>query len=187
MAQKHKKWEVLGLAVVVLLTIAVIGAITPWAFHMGGRFTPLYWSGTGTLVTKTGAYPLYVLFYPADGSNTLHGWGSLCISPDAMIPLDLHGDVGKAWWSLDDAAMEIDLSEPLTARESVFAGYRGGGISFAGHWRGSELALHSSAYMSAVSFRSGYKFEDASVTLRPGGKLDFKAACSDIPGHLSGR
>jgi hypothetical protein len=187
MEQKQKTWGVLGLGLVVLLTISVIGAITPWAFHMGGRFTPLYWSGTGTLVAKTGTYPLYMLFYPADGSNALHGWGSVCISQDAMIPLDLHGDVGKAWRSLDDASMEIDLSEPLTARDSILAGYRGGGISLAGRWHGPELVLHSSGYMSSTAFRSGVTFEDVSVTLRPGRTSDFKAACSRIPDPLSGR
>jgi hypothetical protein len=185
MQQKQKTWGVLGLGLVVLLTISVIGAITPWAFHMGGRFTPLYWSGTGTLVAKTGTYPLYMLFYPADGSNALHGWGSVCISQDAMIPLDLHGDVGKVWWSLDEASMEIDLSEALTARESILAGYRGGGTSLAGRWHGPELVLHSSGYMSSTTFRSGFKFEDASVILRPGRKSDFKAACSTPPGPSS--
>jgi hypothetical protein len=187
MQLKQKKWRVLGLVVVVVLTIAVIGAITPWAFHMGGRFTPLYWSGTGTLVAKTGAYPLYVLFYPADGSNRLNGWGSLCISQDATIPLDLHGDVGKAWWSLDEASLAIGLSEPLSARESILAGYRGGGISLTGQWHGPELVLLSSGYMSSRAFRSGVNFEDASVTLRPGRKSDFKAACSKISGPSSGR
>jgi hypothetical protein len=96
MEQKQKRWGLLGLAIVVLLTVTVIGVITPWAFHIGGRFTPLYWSGTGTLVAKAGAYPLYVLLYPADGSNRLHGWGSLCISQNAVIPLNLHGD-GASW------------------------------------------------------------------------------------------
>ena len=177
MEQKRKKWGTLGALAIGLLSVAVIALITPWAFHMGGRFTPMYWSGTGMLVAKNGAYPLYVLFYPADGSNTLHGWGSLCISQNMIVPLDVHGDVGKVWWSLDDAPMEISLSEPYTARESFFAGYRGGGITLLGRWHGSELVLHTEGYM-LTTFRSGFNLEGASVTLRPGRKSVFKDACS---------
>ena len=43
------------LALCVILVYGVVGVTSPWAFHIGGRWTPLlYWSGYGKLVTKTG-------------------------------------------------------------------------------------------------------------------------------------
>lgn len=180
MKQEHKKFGILGLAVVVLLTLTAIGTITPWAFHMGGRFTPLYWSGSGMLVAKQGAFPLYVLFYPADGSNRLHGWGSLCISKNTIIPLDLHGEVGKAWWSIDRASMDITLSEPDTLRENILAGYAGGGFRLIGNWQGPDLVLDDGGNIPTAFRRSGLKVEHASVILKPVSKSDFKAACSTI-------
>jgi hypothetical protein len=42
-------------------------AMMPWAFNIGGRWTPvLTWWGSGRLVTKSGIeYPMFVLLYPS--------------------------------------------------------------------------------------------------------------------------
>lgn len=41
-----------------IICAAGLGLLIPWAFHIGGRPTALYWSGTGMLLTNTGRYPL---------------------------------------------------------------------------------------------------------------------------------
>jgi hypothetical protein len=43
--------NLLALVVLVVVVVYTVAAITsPWAFHIGGRWTPLlYWSGRGTL------------------------------------------------------------------------------------------------------------------------------------------
>lgn len=146
----RKKFGILGLAVCAL----GVSLLIPWAFHMGGRLTPLYWSGTGMLVTNNGTYPLYVLIYPTmHRSNGLQGWGSLCTSRNTVIPLDVNGSFksGVWTWSLADAPMEIALLEPLGARGALLDPSDRPGFDLLGRWQGHELVLsesgnHSSAF-----------------------------------------
>src|SRR5215471_14700379 len=64
-------FKLLLLCVVVVCGVASL--TSPWAFHIGGRWTPLlYWSGYGKLVTRTGTYPLYVVFYPSADFSKRH-------------------------------------------------------------------------------------------------------------------
>lgn len=174
----HKKW---GIAAVIILACAV-GLLIPWAFHIGGRPTALYWSGTGTLVTKTGPYPLYVLFYPTMHiSNGVDGWGFLCTSRNTVVPLSLSGkfDGGPWRWSLDTASIEIRLFKPLSARQTLFHPGDTGGFDLVGHWHGHELEMNENGEHS-TPFPSGFKVEDASVVLQWGNKSDFNAACSKV-------
>ena len=127
------------------------------------------------LVTKSGTYPLYVLFYPAT-TETLHGWGSLCTSRNTTIPLDVRGEVSHIWWSLDHAPMEIALGETHSVRETLFDPSSGGGVDLLGNWHGPELVLN--AHGEPVAFHSGLTLEHASVTLKWGSKSDFEALCS---------
>ncbi|HYL93952.1 MAG TPA: hypothetical protein VEW69_12445, partial [Alphaproteobacteria bacterium] len=85
------------------LFYGVVVALNPWSLHIGGRWTPLlYWSGSGNLITKGGAYPLYVSFFPSshfsrlrlDGlrpTGGVQGSGWLCTSPGVMQYLELSG------------------------------------------------------------------------------------------------
>src|SRR5215831_19796570 len=85
------------------LVYGVAGVTSPWAFHIGGQWTPfLYWSGYGSLVTKSGTYPLYVLLYPDSHSSHLRldgllptgglqGSGALCRAPGVEESLKLSG------------------------------------------------------------------------------------------------
>jgi hypothetical protein len=45
-----------------ILILSAGAAMVPWAFHIGGRWTPvLTWWGSGRLVTKSGMeYPMFV-------------------------------------------------------------------------------------------------------------------------------
>ena len=107
----------------VIVFYGAVGVTNPWAFRIGGRWTPLlYWSGNGKLVTKTGTYPLYVMFYPSAHFSRLHldglrptgglqGTGSLCTSPGVVEALKLGGTIYGGWSSADDALMQFRLLE----------------------------------------------------------------------------
>lgn len=171
-----KKLGTLGLAV----CVAAVALLIPWAFHMGGRFTPLYWSGTGTLLTRGGTYPLYVLFYPTmERGNGLDGWGWLCMSRNVTIPLTLDGSFdGGAWrWSLEGASINLALYQPQSTRDALEHPSDRGGFDLVGYWRGPELAMGENGENS-TPFPSGFKVDHAFVTFRSGNKADFKAACS---------
>lgn len=164
-----------------------LAAVTnPWAFHIGGRWTPLlYWSGSGQLLTKGGTYPLYVSFFPAshfsrlqlDGlrpTGGLQGSGSLCTAPGVMQSLKISGTIFGGWRSTEGSLMTFRVLEP-----KVFdVGQRQGYFDLYGRWQGQQLVM-SDRGRYAGTFRSGLKIERASVTLDWGGYADFKAACAD--------
>jgi hypothetical protein len=172
-----------------------VGVTNPWAFHIGGRWTPmLYWSGYGKLVTKTGTYPLYVAFYPAAHFSRLHidglrptgglrGTGSLCTSPGVVETLRLRGTIYGGWSSTNDALMQFRLLEYRVFNVGQQQGY----FDLYGRWRGPELVMDDRGRASG-KFRSGLKIEHASITLDWGSFSDFKAACANasVPPPLGG-
>jgi hypothetical protein len=137
-----------GLLVVVVVVILVVYIVpTPWALHIGGKFTPLEdWDGVGSVsATNGGHYVLYTHLQGgllgggphADcsfggGCNTLHGNAKLCTQTGATYSLNLSGDV-HSWWSTDGATTSVDL----TGKELP----DGWVVAFKGKWAGSVLPL----------------------------------------------
>ncbi len=172
-----------------LLGVGVVYALaaltSPWAFHIGGRSTPLlYWSGSGQLVTKTGTYPLYVSFFPAshfsrlqlDGlrpTGGLQGSASLCAAPGLIQPLKLSGTIYGSWRTTEGSLMTFRLLE----RKLFDTGQRQGYFDLYGRWQGQQLVMNDRGRY-AGALRSGLRIERASVTLDWGGYADFKAACA---------
>jgi len=186
--------DLLKLCVLAVVVLYVVVAITsPWAFHIGGRWTPLlYWSGTGKLVTKTGTYPLYVMFYPSshfsrlalDGlrpAGGLQGTARLCVSPGVTESLKLSGTVFGRWSSTTDALMSFRLLE----YRYIDLGQTQGYFDLSGRWQGPDLVMDDRSGTNH-KFRSGLQIEHASVTLSPAGYSDFKSTCasSNAPPHL---
>jgi hypothetical protein len=173
------------LALCVILIYGVVGVTSPWAFHIGGRWTPLlYWAGYGKLVTKTGTHPLYVLFYPSSHFSRLHldglnpagglqGTAALCTSPGVVESLKLSGTEYGGWSSTNDGVMAFRLLEIRV----IDVGQRQGYLDLYGRWRGTELAMDDRGGPNGL-FRSGLKVEHASITLDWGSYSDFKAACA---------
>ncbi len=177
-----------GLLVIGVAVVYGVAALTsPWAFHIGGRSTPLlYWSGSGKLVTKNGTYPLYVYFFPASHSSRLQldglrptgglqGSGSLCTSPGVIQQLKLSGTIFGGWRSTEGSLMEFRL---LEYKKFLDSGTHRGYFDLYGRWRGQQLVMDDRGRWSAP-FRSGLKIERASVTLDWGSYSDFKAACAN--------
>lgn len=169
----------------VIVFYGAVGLTNPWAFHIGGRSTPLlYWSGYGKLVTKAGTYPLYVMFYPGAHFSRLHldgirptgglsGTASLCTSQGVVEALKLGGTIYGGWSSTDDALMQFRLLEIRIFNVGQQQGY----FDLYGRWRGSELVMNDRD-RSNGKFRSGLKIEHASITFASGSFSDFKAACA---------
>jgi hypothetical protein len=173
----------------VLLLVLVYGAIVlvnPWAFHMGGQWTPLLsWSGMGELVTGDGAYPLLVTLNPSPHSSRLRldglrptggisGWGWLCTPQGTTVHLRVSGTLYGAWRSTDGALTEFRLIERLQNFPTI---QDGGYVDLFGYWHGPQLVMDDRNEWSAP-FRSGLKIKHASLTLRPGSKSEFDAACA---------
>jgi hypothetical protein len=170
----------------VIVLYGAVGVTSPWAFHIGGRWTPLlYWSGYGTLVTKNGTYPLYVMFYPSahfsrlrlDGlrpTGGLGGTASLCTAPGVVEALKLSGTIYGGWSSTNDALMQFRLLEIRVFN----VGQRRGYFDLYGQWRGPELVMDDRNRANG-KFRSGMMIEHASISLAPGSFSDFKRACAN--------
>jgi hypothetical protein len=169
----------------VVVFYGVVGLTSPWAFHIGGRWTPLlYWSGYGKLVTKGRTYPLYVIFYPSpqfsrlqlDGlrpTGGLQGNGSLCTAPGVIEALKLGGTIYGGWSSTDDALMQFRLLEIRVFN----VGQRQGYFDLYGRWRGTQLVMDDRGRTNG-EFRSGLKIEGASIAVGPASFSDFRVACA---------
>jgi hypothetical protein len=182
MAKRHG-WATLFLLLAGFYAVVVL--LDPWAVHWGGRWTPLlYWQGTGTLVTKTGQYPLYVSFYPSSHFSRLHmdglrpiggvqGTGQLCTSRGEQQQLKLGGTIYGNWRSDEGNLITFRLLEP----KLIDVGQGQGFFDLAGKWHGPRLVMDDrGAY--AEKFRSGLKIDYASVNLDWGTYADFKTACA---------
>jgi hypothetical protein len=174
------------LVLFVIVFYGAVGVTNPWAFHIGGRWTPLlYWSAYGKLVTKSGTYPLYVMFYPSAQFSRLHldglrptgglqGTGALCTSPGVVESLKLSGTLYSGWSSTDAALMQFRLMEIRVLNVGQQQGY----FDLYGRWRGPALVMDDRDRASG-KFRSGLKVEHASITFDWGSFSDFKAACAN--------
>jgi hypothetical protein len=174
------------LVLVMALVYGAIVLLNPWAIHIGGGWTPLLtWTGTGKLVTASGTFPLLVTFSPAAHSSRLRldglrptggvsGWGWLCTPQGTSITLRLYGTIYGGWRSTDGALLQFRLLERIQNFPSI---QDGGYVDLFGHWHGPRLVMDDRSEWSAP-FRSGLKIKHASVTLNPGSKSEFNAACA---------
>jgi len=162
-----------------------IAITAPWAFHIGGRWTPLlYWTGSGKLVTKNGTYPIYVSISPSSHFSRLRldglrptggvkGTGYLCTSPGVTQYLDLSGTIFGGWQSTEGSLMGVRVLE-----HQIFNnGQRRGYFDLYGYWHGPEVVMNDRGHPGSA-FRSGLKIENASVTLNWTSYADFKAECA---------
>lgn len=148
LGRRARQRPLLLLLVAVVAIIAVYVVPTPWALHIGGRFTPLEtWDGYGQVRGSNGGR--YVLFAHLRGGilggganagcgffgcDTLHGDAKLCTLSGKTFSFGLSGDV-HSWWSTDGARTSINLSgRPLPA---------GWVVAFRGRWKGPALPLEN--------------------------------------------
>jgi len=182
------RWLV-AIAVLAILVVYVVP--TPWALHIGGKFTPLeQWDGVAAVTASNGGR--YVLFAHLQGGligtrrpvcgfqggcDSLHGNAKLCTQNGATYSLKLTGAV-HSWWSTDGASTSIDLTGP-----SLPAGWV---VAFRGTWAGPVLALadtdnsFTKVFTRRGAIRHTTSSADAGIargTLRNGSSGTFESAC----------
>jgi hypothetical protein len=183
----------LTLLVVLLGVLFVVYVVpTPWALHIGNRFTPTErWDGYALLSASNGGR--YVLFTHLEGGilgggenepscsfhgcDTLHGSAKLCTEGGRTYSLELSGAV-HSWWSTDGASTSIDLTGSNLPDGWV--------VAFHGKWHGTVLPLadtddsFTEVFTPAGTIRHVTSTADAgtaSGTLRYGSGRAFAAAC----------
>jgi hypothetical protein len=185
-------WRALLVLVVVVILIVYI-VPTPWALHIGGKFTPLEeWDGVASVSATNGGH--YVLFTHleagllaggpghldcsfAGGCDTLHGNAKLCTERGATYSFSLHGAV-HTWWSTDGASTSIDLTG-----KNLPSGWV---VAFKGKWAGSVLPLadtdnsFTEVFTRGGAVRRATSTADAGIahgTLRNASSSTFDRAC----------
>jgi hypothetical protein len=184
---------VLGIVVGALFVVYVVP--TPWALHIGDKFTPLeQWDGLGAVRASDGGH--YVLYTHLQGGilggghsgpscsltgcDTLHGSAKLCTSRGTTLSFGLSGNV-DSWWSTDGAATSIDLTGRTLPGGWV--------VAFKGTWHGPQLLLRTpdnsftEVFTRTGAVRRTTSTADAGVarvTLRSGGMDEFTKACAAL-------
>jgi hypothetical protein len=180
----------LGALVFGLIVVAVItAALAPWAFRIGGRWTPGMWQGVGKLRTAAGdEYPLYVYFFPNFRSTSrlrlngqrprsgLKGSGWLCSAPGQTQRLDLTGDVYGSYLTTDGNQTSFRL---LDARKVFRVNPQNRRyFDLTGRWNGSDLVMQDDGGWERGFHPDPHNpKERAHVTFIWGGYSDFKKMC----------
>jgi hypothetical protein len=178
--------QIVRFVILCLAIVYLVAAITsPWAFHIGGRWTPLlYWSGTGKLVTSSGTHTLFLYLIPAPHSSRLRldglrptggvqGSGWLCTAGGDAQYLRLTGTIYNGWRSTDGSLLSFRLLE----QKIVDVGQKQGYFNLYGRWQGQQLVMDNRGEPGS-KFRSGLKVEHASVTLDWTGSWYFGNVCA---------
>jgi hypothetical protein len=188
---KEKRGCLSSIFLALLFGVAVVYAVaaitSPWAFHIGGRWTPfLTWSGYGNLVTKTGTYPLYISLYPSPHMSRLRSQGLrptggvrgnawLCTAPGTIERLNLSGTIYNGWSTTEGSVIGFRINEWRGFDLGQHRGY----FDLTGHWQAQQLVMDEhGAYSSMLT--SGVRPEQASVTFSWGSYSDFKSACASM-------
>ena|SRR5215469_1053556 len=189
-ARRRRRFGMFKLFILLLVIYGGLALTSPWAFHIGGRWTPLLnWTGVGKLVAKSGSYPIYIWLMPSSHFSSLHldglrptggvsGRGFLCVSPGTVIPLEVTGTIYGGWRSTDGSLMDIRVFEANSASQRLFDVSHRGYFDLFGYWHGQQLAMNDRGRYSS-KFRSGLTVEHASVTFEWGSKSEFESACAN--------
>ncbi len=186
------------LVLAILAALAATVGLTPWAFHMGGRWTPLgTWTGFGRVDASNGGH--YLLFTDLHlrgtghggagracsqfGCERLGGTAELCTANGKVHTFDLRGNV-NGWLTTDGSHTWIDLTGG--SPERLQSGWV---IAFAGRWDGPELHLTDAdnSFTEELTRRGDIRrvtstadAGTAVATRRYGSHADFREACGAL-------
>ena len=193
---QHIVLRVVLIAFVVLFLAEFLPA--PWAFHIGGRFTPLgQWDGYGPVQASNGAR--YLLFTHLRGGvlahggrpgcafrggcNTLRGSAQLCTESGRVYSFGLAGTM-HGYLTTDGSPTDLRLSggSPVPLPHGLV-------VAFRGTWKGPVLPVASTdgsfteAFTPAGAIRKSAvagPAGTASGTLRNGSATAFGQACQAL-------
>ena len=188
-SQAKPRKRYLGLRLLLIVVVVLLGLYvlpTPWAFHMGGRFSALGdWNGYGPArVGNGGRYLLYTELRGGIVNNhgkpgcsfprcdTLSGSAQLCTQSGQHYTFGLTGAM-HGWYSTDGSRTTIDLTGGTPKRLPP-----GWPVAFHGVWHGAVLPITGSP-AGAASAEAG----TAQGTLRSGTVTGFDQACRALAGR----
>jgi hypothetical protein len=193
---RHVLLRILLILIIGLLCLYVLP--TPWAFHMGGRFSPLgEWDGYGPVQASNGGH--YLLYTHLRGGiltnhghahcgglagcDAVSGTAQLCTQGGQHYTFDLTGAV-HGWYTTNGSRTDIGLTGGTPGRLP-----RGWVVAFHGTWQGSALPIADTdnsvteIFTPAGAIRTTPSAKDAGTvrgTLRYGSADAFAQACRDL-------
>jgi len=193
----------LGLRIALILIVVALCVYvlpTPWAFHMGGRFSPLgEWDGYGPVQASSGGN--YLLYTHLRGGivndrghascglfacDSLVGSAQLCAQGGQHYTFTLSGAV-HGWYTTNGAQTSIELTGGTPERLPG-----GWVVAFHGTWHGADLPIadtdnsFSEVFTPAGAIRTTASAREAGTargTLRPGSVHSFDQACRALAGR----
>lgn len=162
---------------------------SPWAFYIGGHFSPTTsWEGSGKVNSSTGAsYGLYLklAYYSARrSSRNLSGTALLCTPQGETYQYNIYGWIEHAWLSTEGKHTKLDLWKVKGA--SVDTTFR-----LEGQWQKGELVMKDNGSLGKPFRADGsvqpkgiyaakpIKNEQANVSVAFGSKIDFDEMCAN--------
>jgi len=193
--RRHIWLRLLLILIVVLLCLYVLP--TPWAFHMGGRFSPLgEWDGYGPVQAGNGGHYLLYTHLRAGllnghghagcsfaGCDTLTGTAQLCTQGGQHYTFEVTGAV-HGWYTTNGSRTTIDLGG---GKPRQLPGGRV--VAFHGVWRGAVLPIADTgnsfgeAFAPAGARTSTPGAGTARGMLRYGSVASFDRACRALAGQ----
>jgi len=173
-----------------VLVLALTAVLAPWAFHIGGEFTPGFWSALGVLRTDAGdEYPLYITLLPDFRSMSrlhlngqrpisgLRGMAWLCSAQGVTQRLDLTGDMYGAFFATDGNQMGFRLLDARSyfrinpQHQRYFDLY--------GRWHGPALEMQDNGGWEQSFHPAPHDSKArARITFTSGSYADFKNSCN---------
>jgi len=195
--KRHLLLRIVLILVIVGLCVYILP--TPWAFHMGGKFSPLgEWDGYGPVQASNGGrYLLYTHLRGGvvndrghatcslTGCDSLIGTAQLCTQGGQHYTFALTGGV-HGWYNTNGSKTSIELTGGTPTRLPG-----GWVIAFHGTWHGAELPVadtdnsFTEVFTPAGAIRTTTSTKDAGTaraTLRAGSADSFDRACRTLAG-----
>jgi len=192
--RRYLALRIVLILIVVALCVYILPA--PWAFHMGGQFSPLAeWDGYGPVQAGNGGH--YLLYTHLGGGivndhghaacnltgcDSLAGSAQLCTQGGQHYTFELSGAV-HGWYTTNGSRTDIDLTGGTPKRLPRV-------VAFHGTWHGPELPLASTSFTEvftpAGAIRTTTSTADrgtARGTLRSGSVDSFDQACRVLAGQ----
>ncbi|HVO81281.1 MAG TPA: hypothetical protein VMT28_11150 [Terriglobales bacterium] len=193
----------LGSLVVSILVGAVVfillpAIFAPWSFYLGGSFHVLpIWQGWGRLHSKTaGDFALYVYMYPSPGRGlgypSVKGTATLCTPRGQRFNMHLGGGINNKHPGLNTNGQPMHLyMNTWQGWSAQFTADHRPRLDLRGTWQNPNLVMDDHGSLSRAFLADGSLYtgpehnqpsarEDVQITISPGGKSEFEAACAAI-------
>jgi hypothetical protein len=180
--------------IVIVVALCVYILPTPWAFHMGGTFSPLgEWDGYGLVRASNGGH--YLLYThlrggivnnhgqagcSLTGCDSLVGSAQLCTQGGHHYTFELTGAV-HGWYTTNGSPTTINLSGGTPQRLPEV-------VAFHGTWHGPELPLAGTSFTRVFTPDGTIRTTTSAAgtargTLRSGSVDSFNQACRALAGQ----